>query len=643
MSQKWVFKSHKRNPNTNEENFYDDVFRVKLWCPSLKCISLTQSPSKFYIYTWLSFSGSSVPAKQQSALQAAENFLSEKQDNQQNATAGKTSEAEAEAKERAEDHNAVGLMIAGVISQQTKHFKAIQFQSSYSPKSNTNASSSGSTVTNASAASTASTALNGASPVNNVIGEANFGQKDRPEQGDSSAVVQPQASSQNLAASTYPSSAQPVAAPSTVISSNDSKMQESNVVASSNVSSSQNIVAVGTSVPITASTGAINQTEVTTGNASLSMSSAETVSPQVGIGAASWNFNASAATEQPATTKPATTNTYPSVYQQTNGTSLGNYATATSNPLPQSGGTATAKTEPIKQTPSNGDVNKTDTALYNPQQYQVNTAPSSYTAATQQKPSSNYTGYVYSGQYASAKVYASQQSTASNTVTNANSNAYPSQQNQANNAAVTTYYPASAQPQGNKEASPKANNTLSTSPLQASASQIFSNDSTVKQASYPAYTYPVVATKQQEQIKINSEPTTSKESTYQNVVNTETKPAWPAATYTPNVKQESQSTNTANQASPYAYSNAQTGPAAVNYKPVTSSITTISPYREPSKADLDNSKPAHIYTPQVKEDNWPPVASTMIHTKAPSQSEVNAQTASVASTEKVLSASYTRK
>ena len=586
------------------------------------------------------FLGSSAQTKQQSALQAAENFLSEKQDNQQNSTAGKPSEAEAEAKERAEDHNAVGLMIAGVISQQAKHFKAIQFQSSYSPKTNTNASTNGSTVSNA------STALNGASPSNNVIGEANFGQKDRPEQGDSSAVVQPQASSQNLAASTNPGSAQPVAAPSTVISINNNKVQESNVVASSNVSSSQNIVAAGTtSAPITESTGAINQTKVASENASLSLSSAKTGSQQLGIGAASWNFNASAATEQPATTKPATTNTYPSVYQQTSGTSLGSNATFTSNPLSQNEATTTTATdiEPIKQPPSNANANKTNTTPYNSQQYQVSTAPSSYTAATQQKPSSNYTGYVYSGQYASTNVYASQQSLASNTITNTNSNAYPSQQNQASTAAMNTYYPASPQPQGNKEVSPIANNTSSTLPQQASASQIISNVSTVKQASYPAYTYPAVATKQQEQIKINNEPTTSKESTYQNVVSTETKPAWPAATYTLNVKQESQTTNTASQVSPYGNSNAQTGPAAVSYKPVTSSITTTTPYIEPSKADLDNSKPAHIYTPQVKEDNWPPVASTMIHTKAPSQGEVSAQTTLVASTEKVLSASYTRK
>lgn len=400
-----------------------------------------------------------------------------------------------------------------------------------------------------------------------------------------------------------------------------------------------------TSAPITASMVANNQTRVVTGNGTLSTSSAVTVSPQAGIGAASWNVNASVATEQPATTKPATTNTYPSVYQQTNGTSSRNNTTTTSFPSPQSEATTTTpnNTESIKQSPSNSPANNTNTAQYNSQQYQVSTAPSSYAPATQPKPSNNDTGYVYSGQYSSAKVFAAQQSSASNAATYANSNTYPSQQNQANTAAVNTNYPTSTQTQGSKEATPAANNTSSTLPQQTSVSQAASSASTAKQASYPAYTYPVSATKQQEQIKANSEQTTSKESTYPNAVNTETKPAWPPVTYTPNVKQEPQATNTTSQASPYAYGNPQTGPAAQSYKPVASSITTTSPYGEPSKADADNDKPAHIYTPQVKEDNWPPIASTMIHTKAPSQVEVSAQTAPVVSTEKVISASYTRK
>ena len=534
-----------------------------------------------------------------------------------------------------------------MISQQTKHFKTIQFQSSYTPNSNNNTTSNDSATSYASAASPASPALSGASLTNNVIAEANFGQGNKPEQGESSAVVQPQASSQNLTASTYPSSVQQFAAPSTVISSNSINTQGSSVLASSNTSSPQKVVDVGVkSAPITASSGATGQTNGATGNASSSTSSAQTVSPQVGIAAASWNVNTSTATEQPATIKPVTTTAYPSVYQQTSGTSLGNNNTLTYDPLRQSEATTTAasNTESIKQSLSSGDANKTNTTPYDSQKYQVSTAPSSYTTDTQQKPSSNYTGYVFSGQYVNAKVYASQQSSANNAVTYANSDSYPSQQNQANTAGVNTYYPASMQQQSNNEVTPVANNTSSTLPQQTSASQaVFSNASTAKQPSYSGYTYPVVAAKQQEQIKVNSEPNASKESAYPNAVDAEARPVWQAATYTPNIEQKPQATNTANQVSPYAYGNAKTGPAAVSYKPVMSSITTTSPYIEPSKQDIDKNKPAHIYTPQVKEDNWPPIASTMIHTKAPSQGEVSAQTAPVASTEKVLSASYTRK
>ena len=73
------------------------------------------------------------PQSQEVFLQAAENLLSDKQDNQNDTN---STQAEAEAKENSEEQKTVATMVAGVVSQRIQHFKASQMQVTYSPSAN---------------------------------------------------------------------------------------------------------------------------------------------------------------------------------------------------------------------------------------------------------------------------------------------------------------------------------------------------------------------------------------------------------------------------------------------------------------------------------------------------------------------------
>ena len=67
-------------------------------------------------------------SRQENFLQLAENFLTEKHDNQSGMVNTSKAEKEADANELSEDHKTIATMVAGVLSEQVKHFKAVQVQ-----------------------------------------------------------------------------------------------------------------------------------------------------------------------------------------------------------------------------------------------------------------------------------------------------------------------------------------------------------------------------------------------------------------------------------------------------------------------------------------------------------------------------------
>ena len=170
--------------------------------------------------------------------------MSEKQDNQTGAA--NVSNKEAEAKEQKEEHNAVATLVAGVLSEQVKHIKAVQIQTAYTIPS-----------------STSNTSINAAA------NEANSEPKPKQEQGESGAAGPQQTSNTYMQQKTTESYPKPV----------------SYVTANSTESVKQG------SMEQPAEGSTTNTTGENIGNETFYTVMSRKAKPQGGIGIASWKFN----------------------------------------------------------------------------------------------------------------------------------------------------------------------------------------------------------------------------------------------------------------------------------------------------------------------------------------------------------------
>ena len=607
-------------------------------------------------------------SRQENFLQLGENFLTEKHDNQSGMVNTSKAEKEADANELSEDHKTIATMVAGVLSEQVKHFKAVQVQ----------------TMTYAFPTPSSNQTTN--KPAN---GE-NIGQQPKQEQG-ASGTAGPQISEAAI----------------------------ENVTANNTKGSSYNQSRVNGSVAeqwpyyVNSNRKADN---MSTENKTVYTVASDKTRPLSGIGAASWSVDAPSTIsvqasplssgvmpgkplsqnqdasyvytqgatkpEQPATnqqpqiqpitnqqqqTQPITNQqqqAQPITYQQQQAqpiTSQQQQAQPITNQQQQ----AQPITNQQQQAqPINNQQQQAQPITNQQQQTQpiTNQQQQTQPITNQQQQTQPITNQQQqtqpiTNQQQQAQPITNQQQQAQ-PITNQQQQAQPitNQQQQAQPISKPgqpiTYQQQQIQPitnqqqqitnQETKQASnpsSEAQATTSTSqPVRESSQKPQSNAYSLKpnaiSLSYPVYNYMPSNGKANDKER-NTSSNVTNSSSYSGQSDASPQSFWPLAT--PATKQSSDG-GTSNE------NRNETSKNVNGYDPNTYIITTLSPLQgETDKQSYRISLRPHIYTPKIKLYRWPPVATPLAETNPPSQSNNSAQFEPVVAAEKEMTAATTCK